>query len=139
MSFAAMVIIMVVAGPQPPSLDGLASGARQAFLSRDFGRLIETRAVVRLALPRHPVMPVVRGAAAAAILGAHASRTTDEDVSIVRSAVVEGRHGYVELSRRFRLVGTQQLQRARVLLGAVLRDGAWQVTDVLVVEAPPSP
>ncbi len=136
MSLAFLATVVVLAGgAQAAGLDSIANRAREAFLSRDFSRLLNARETVRLALPRHPVMPVVRGAAAGAILESHASRTEDQDVSVVRSALVEGRHGYVELSRRFRVIGTQEPQRDRVLLSAVLRSGTWQITEILIVEA----
>jgi len=131
---ACLALLGGLAG-QGPGLDALAVVARDAFLRRDFGVLFDRRGTVRLTVPGLSVAPNVRGPAATAILETLTRRDGNRRVSVVRAALVEGRHGYIELSQEFQLTGTQHLQRDRILLSTALDADGWRVTEVLIVDA----
>ncbi len=136
MTFHVLTAVALALSVPTPELTPVAAAAREAFTTRDFTRLLEPRRSVRLALPGRPALPVIGGAAAAATLQAFTRRTEDREVTLVRSALVEARYGYIELTRIFRVLGTQQWQRDRILLSAVLDGGRWRVAEVLIVAAP---
>lgn len=121
---------------QAPALASLAASAREAFLNQRFESLFDPRQTVRLELPRRPVGPMVRGSAAAAALLDFTRRTLDREVVIAQAEAVAAGHGLIELVRRYRLTGTGQQQRDRVLLSAVLERGTWRIAEVMVVDAP---
>ena len=117
-------------------LRSLATVAQRAFEDRRFGSLFEIRQTVRLELPHSPAGPMVRGPAAAAALTDFTRRSLDRRVEVVAATLVEARHGYIELVRRHRLAGTGELLRDRILVSAVLEQGRWRVSELMVIEAP---
>lgn len=119
---------------QGAGLGPLAETARRAFSSRDFAGLIEERQPVRLELPDGQTSTSVRGRVAAASLRGLLRRTVDRDLAIV-GAAQEGGHGYVELRRRFRVLGTQEDQVHRILIAARWDGTLWRVTEVWVARA----
>lgn len=48
------------------------------------------------------------------------------------AAVVAPGHGYVELCRRFRVLGTQEDQGQKILISARFDEGRWRVTEVWI-------
>lgn len=122
---------------QEKELGQLANVAREIFETRDFGRLFGSRQPVRLELPSQPSAVSVRGEIAAATLASMVRRTADLEFSTIGSAVVVPGHGYIEIRRRFRVLGTQEDQRQRILIGARYEEGRWRVTEVWVTASRP--
>jgi hypothetical protein len=110
----------------------LAVTARSVFEARDFARLFDDRQSVRLELPSQPTAVSVRGEIAAAALATLVRRTADLRVVTVGSAVVAPGHGYIELRRRFRVLGTQEEQDQKILISARFDEGRWRVMEVWV-------
>jgi hypothetical protein len=136
MSLLAAVAVAASLAGQPPGLDSLAAIARDAFLRRDFGVLFDRSAPVRLTVPSLSIARIVRAPAATAILETLTRRAGNRRVIVIRAALVEGRHGYIELRQEFQLTGTQHLQRDRILLSTVLDENRqWRVGEVLIDEA----
>ncbi len=133
MNWLRLVAVAALAGPiQDPELGQLAVTARSVFEARDFSRLFDDRQPVRLELPSQPTAMSVRGEIAAAALASLVRRTADIRVVTVGSAVVAPGHGYVELRRRFRVIGTQEEQGQKILISARFDEGRWRVTEVWI-------
>jgi len=122
-------------GPVEHDLSALAAATRQAFAERDFSRLFDQGQSVRLELPNHPVAVSVRGPVAAAALRDLVRRTRDLEIMNIGAAVVAPGHGYVELRRRFRVMGTQEEHAQRVLVSASLEAGHWRIAEVWIAPA----
>ena len=129
------VLLAMVLPLQDKELGQLASNARSAFETREFSRLFDDRQPVRVELPTLSAAVSVRGEIAAAALASMVRRTADLEFSTVGSAVVAAGHGYVEIRRRFRVLGTQEEQRQKILISAKFEEGRWRVTEVWVTAA----
>ncbi len=138
---SAVLLLLLQAAPQPNAdLGALSELARRTFQSRDFPGLFDDREPVRLELPNQPASVSVLGRVAAAALAGLVRRTEDVSIEGVGAAVVADGHGYVELRRVFRTVGTQERHAQRILISARLADGRWRVTEIWVAPTDrPSP
>ncbi|MCC7133299.1 MAG: hypothetical protein SFV24_07730 [Gemmatimonadales bacterium] len=133
---AALLLLFLQAPPQPTAdLGRLAESARRAFQQREFNALFDAREPVRLELPNQPASVSVAGRVAAAALSGLVRRTEDVSIDGVGAAVVAEGHGYVELRRVFRAVGTQEPHTQRILVSARLAEGRWRVTEIWVSPA----
>lgn len=136
MNWLWLVGLASLLGPaQDQELGRLAVTVRLGFEARDFARLFDERQPVRLELPSQPAAVSVRGEIAAAALGSMVRRTADIQVITLGSAVVAPGHGYVELRRRFRVLGTQEEQGQKILISARFDEGRWRITEVWVTPA----
>ena len=127
-----MAVVALMAPLQDRELGQLANSVRSALEAREFSRLFDSRRPVRLELPGQPLAVSVRGELAAAALTSMVRRTAELEYGTVGSAVVAAGHGYVEIRRRFRILGTQENRRQKILIGAKFEDGRWRVTEVWV-------
>lgn len=133
MTWLGLAALLTMAPPlQERELGQLANFAREVFATRQFARLFGDRLPVRLELPSQPSAVSVRGEIAAAALASMVRRTADLESATIGSAMVAPGHGYVEIRRRFRVLGTQEEQRQRILISAKFEDGRWRVTEVWV-------
>ena len=125
---------MLQAAPPRPqaSLSDLMSLARNAFTTRDFGLLFDERRPVRLELPNQTAAVSVRGRVAAASLASLVRRTQDVDLTAVDSAEVAPGYGYLELLRRYRVMGTDEIQTQRVLISVKREEETWRIVEFWV-------
>ena len=131
-----LILIALLQAPSPPpGHDGLAERARVAFLTGEFGRLLDPRRSVRLEPADGLVGSVVKGSLAAALLEGRGRRQRRVSVVVVRTAA-EARRGFIELLRVVQSVGTQETRRDRVLLSTTLGDDGWRVDEVLFLDWP---
>jgi hypothetical protein len=114
------------------SLDAAAQAARRAWEVHDMATLVAGAARTLIQLPgADPSGPVGRDQAAALLRDY--IRGTQEVETVVRTAreVGPGR-GFVELIRRYRVVGTQQVRSQSLLLGYVRGNGPWVLAEVRI-------
>lgn len=114
------------------SLDAAAQAARQAWEGHDMVTLVAGGARTLIQLPgADPSGPVGRDQAVALLRDY--VRGTEEVETVVRTAreVGPGR-GFVELIRRYRVVGTQQVRSQSLLLGYVRGNGSWVLAEVRI-------
>ena len=121
-------------GPQDAELAALAHVTSRAFASHDFRAMFDERLMFRLDLPGQGTSSV-QGALAATTLAEFVRRTAEIEVFLLGSAVVDVGQGYIELRRRFHLIGVQHEQTQRILISARLERGRWRVAEVSVMEA----
>lgn len=126
-------LLAAQAHPTAPELGPAAEAARKAFEEHDFSRLFRGRRPVRLRLPSQRAGVPVSGRVAAASLNAFVRRFEERAMTVLGAAIITERLGYVELERRFRLVGVAEEQSQRVLLSVRLEEGEWQVAELWVL------
>jgi hypothetical protein len=119
-------------GAQAPSLVDAAEAARQSWSSHDVAGLVGTSDRILLRLPRVAPSGPVERAQAAALLGDYLKGYEEvaTEVRVVRE--LGGGGGFVELRRRFRVVGTTELRSQAVLLSYQLRGRAWILGEVRI-------
>ncbi len=130
---ALLVLLAAQAHPLAPELGPAADAARKAFEEHDFSRLFRGRRAVRLRLPSQRAGVPVSGRVAAASLSAFVRRFEERAMTVLGAAIVTERLGYVELERRFRLVGVAEEHAQRVLLSVRLEEGEWRVAELWVL------
>ena len=118
---------------QESGLDLAAERARTAWLAHDPVALIAASPRLLIQLPgADPSVPL--GPAQAAALLADFLAPTEEIEVLVRAArEVEPGRGYVELQRRYRVTGTQDVRHQALLLGYRLATNGWMLVELRVV------
>ncbi len=120
--------------------DGLAQGvptrvaeeARHAWLEHAVDRLLASSSQVLIQLPgTDPSAPVSRSQAAA-LLQDYLGRF--EEVAVEVRTTREGERGtlYVELGRRYRVPGTQEVRNQTLFLSYQHMGGAWVLTELRI-------
>lgn len=135
MAHLVLAVVLAWSGPslQAPDLAPVAALARKSFEQHDFKSLFRGEELVRLRLPRQRGGGPIDAGVAAATLSAFTRRFEELEVAVVGAAVLDGGRGYVELRRRFRLIGLAEEETQRILISAQFRGGEWRVAEVWVV------
>lgn len=125
-------VLLLLTGPLAAQggLDAAARQARAAWLAHDPAALLRGSPGVMLQIPGADPSSAI-GRAQAGELLARFFRTSVElhvEVSVARE-VEEGR-GYVEMMRRFRVVGTSEERRETVFLGLRRLGDQWVVVEL---------
>jgi hypothetical protein len=114
-------------------LEQAANRARVAWLAHDPVALVANSPRLLVQLPGADPS-VALGPAQAAALLADFLEPTQEVETVVRAArEVEPGRGYVELQRRYRVSGTQDVRSQVLLLGYRLERGGWSLVELRVV------
>lgn len=114
------------------SLERLAETARQALERQDPGVLVGRSSRLLIQLPAaDPSAPVVR-AQAVALLERFFRGTEAVETAIRSARAVTPERGYVELTRRFRVIGTAEIRRQTVLLSYGRRGERWELVELRV-------
>lgn len=127
------ILLAVLASASNPDPKTLGDLARRALTEQRFRSLLPARQPVRLELPEGDVGVQTPGALAAVLLERRLARQTTTSASVRRTQLLDDRHGFVELVRRFETRGSQEVRAERVLLGISRGEGGWQVVEVLVL------
>jgi hypothetical protein len=123
----------IVALAQDGDLDEVAEQARQACFGHDAAALVAGSPSLVVQLPgAEPSVPLARGQATALLRDFLASG--EEVETRVRAAREVGRgRGYVELQRKYRVAGTQNVRVQMLLLSYRRTRGAWTLVEFRVV------
>ncbi len=113
-------------------LSAAAEGARAAIQQLAPASLVGDSGPILVQLPgAEPSAPVGRAQAVALLRGF--LRGTDPVATSIRSArAVTDRSGYVELTRRFRVRGTEEVREQRVLLSYRRTGDRWRLVELRV-------
>lgn len=130
---AGLMIGAAGAGAQEP-LQAAAAGVRAAWLAHDAGGVVASGPEILVQLPGADPAPAVGRAQAAALLRGFLAGGKDIEVTVRSARQVQPGVGYVELQRRFRVTGTQELRSQRVLLAYRLTGARWELAELRVVE-----
>ncbi len=118
---------------QDGALVQAAEAARQAWFAHNPAALIAESPRVVIQLPGADPSVALGPAQAAALLADFLSASQEVEVLVRAARQVEPGRGYVELQRRYRISGTQDVRSQVLLLGYRLGPGGWSLVEFRVV------
>lgn len=133
----ALVLLLATpaaAAAQDDSLEAIASAAQRAWSAQDPDGLLATAPRVVVQLPGTDPAPALGREQAAALLRDFFGRGQEVEVTLRSIREVEVGRGYVELDRRYRVAGTQEIRGQSLLLGYRRGRQGWVLTEIRVVE-----
>ena len=119
---------------QGAPLPAAAEAVRRAWLAHDVAGVVKSGVDILVQLPGADPAPAVHRAQAAALLRDFLAGGHELQVTVRSAREIEPGVGYVELQRRFRVAGTQEVRSQRVLLGYRRPAGRWELAELRVVE-----
>ena len=130
-----LILIMnaVALGAQDPSLVEAGARARDAWLAHNPAALIAQSPRVLIQLPGADPSVALGPAQAVALLADFLSPSQEVEVVVRAARQVETGRGYVELQRRYRVTGTQDVRSQVLLLGYRLGARGWSLVEFRVI------
>jgi hypothetical protein len=133
-----LVILLAVLLPlalhaQERGLSEAADQARKAWLAHDAGGLVAESPGLVLQLPGADPSAAVGPAQSAALISDFLAQAQEVEIVIRAAREVEPGRGYVELQRRYRVAGTQDVRVQSLLLGYRLGPTGWSLVELRVV------
>lgn len=129
----ALLALPATGWTQDTGLQRAADRARRAWFAHDPKGFVANSPRLLIQLPGADPS-VALGPAQAATLLADFVASAEEVETLVRAArEVEPGRGYVELQRRYRVTGTQNVRVQVLLLGYTLDRGGWNLVEFRVV------
>lgn len=123
-------------GPAAPLLDltEVGDSARAAWQRRDLRALLAPAGSGRLVvtLPTGGQSAPISADQARAMLSAYVQGTQEVTTTLQRAQAVDSAQGYVELGRRYVVVGVPGERKASILLGYRLGRSVWVLTEVRI-------
>lgn len=124
----------VAAGAQSDSLGTAADAARRAWSAQDPMALLAESPRVVVQLPGTDPAQALGRDQAAALLRDYFGRNEEVEVTLRAVREVEPGRGYVELARRYRVAGTEEIRGQMLLLSYRLGRQGWALAEIRVVE-----
>lgn len=118
---------------EPPSLSTAAEQARKAWSGHDVDALIAASPRLLVQLPDADPSAALGRAQAAALIANYVAPSQEVETAILAARVVEPGRGYVELRRRYRIAGTQEVRAESLLLSYRLGRKGWALVELRVV------
>jgi hypothetical protein len=133
-----LIAIALVAGPmqvaaQSPELGEAAERARTAWMGHDVAALVVDSPRLLMQLPGTDPSVALGPAQAAALLEDFLAQASEVETSVRAAREVEPRRGYVELERKYRIEGTQEVRTQSLLLGYRQGRSGWVLVELRVV------
>ena len=130
-------IIMLLAPAPAPAQQALlsqaAESARQAWFEHDARGLVADAPRLLVQLPGADPSVALGPAQAAALLTDYMVQGQEVETVVRAAREVEPGRGYVELQRRFRIAGTQDVRTQSLLLGYRLVRSGWRLVELRIV------
>lgn len=122
------------AAPPPRTLREAGESARSAWQAGDLDTFVGLSAGGRLlvTLPGGQESSPITPRQARAMLSAYVQGSQEVKTVFVGARAVDSTQGYVELTRRYRLVGLTGEREASMLLGFRGGEGGWTLTEVRI-------
>lgn len=134
-----VLIAMVLALPpvlgqaQERALEQAAEQAREAWFAHNAAALVANSPRLLIQLPGADPSVALGREQAAALLADFLASAHEVETSIRAAREVEQGRGYVELQRRYRVSGTQDVRTQSLLLGYRLSQDGWVLVELRVV------
>jgi hypothetical protein len=133
-----LTVLMLVAFPgsgmaQQGGLDQAAERARSAWHAHKPAELVANSPSLLLQLPGAEPSVALGPAQAAALLADFIAPAQEVETLVRAAREVEPGRGYVELQRRYRVTGTQDVRSQVLLLGYRLDRNGWTLVELRVV------
>jgi hypothetical protein len=122
-----------IAGAQQSLLSEAAESARQAWFEHDARALVADAPRLLVQLPGADPSIALGPAQAAALLADFMVQGQEVETVIRAAKEVEPGRGYVELQRRYRIAGTQDVRTQSLLLGYRLLRSGWRLVELRIV------
>lgn len=119
---------------QIPSLRPAAEAARRSWLSQDPEGLVQGSPGLHLQLPGADPSGALDRRQAAALLRDFVQNTDEVGVEIRNARQVGEDRGFVELLRRYRVSGTQEIKQQSLFLSYAREGAGWVLTGLRVAE-----
>ena len=135
---AVVILLMLLLAPtaaqsQQMELSQAAESARQAWLDHDARALVAEAPRLLVQLPGADPSIALGPAQAAALLGDYMVQGEEVETVVRAAREVEPGRGYVELQRRYRIAGTQDVRTQSLLLGYRLLSTGWRLVELRIV------
>ncbi|HEX2219184.1 MAG TPA: hypothetical protein VHG35_10290 [Gemmatimonadales bacterium] len=130
------VLLLLAPGPAPAQqalLSEAAESARQAWFEHDARRLVADAPRLLVQLPGADPSVALGPAQAAALLADYMVQGQEVETVVRAAREVEPGRGYVELQRRYRIAGTQDVRTQSLLLGYRLVRSGWRLVELRIV------
>ena len=118
---------------QAAALIAAAQHARAAWLAHDAAGLVADSPRLLVQLPGADPSAALGPAQAAALLTDFLAPSQEVETVVRAAREVEPGRGYVELQRRYRVAGTQEIRSQSLLLGYRLGRAGWSLVELRVV------
>jgi hypothetical protein len=133
-----LMALFLVAGPtagraQDLGLTEAAERARRAWLAHDAAALVVDSPRLLVQLPGADPSAALGPAQAAALLRDFLAQAQEVETEVRAAREVEPGRGYVELQRRYRIAGTQDVRVQSLLLGYRHGRTGWVLVELRVV------
>ena len=122
-----------LAGAQQMQLSDAAERAREAWFEHDAGALVTDAPRLLVQLPGADPSIALGPAQAAALLTDFMVQGQEVETLVRAAKEVEPGRGYVELQRRYRIAGTQDVRTQSLLLGYRLLRTGWRLVELRIV------
>ena len=131
------VIMFLAPGPAPAQqalLSQAAESARKAWFEHDARGLVADAPRLLVQLPGADPSVALGPAQAAALLTDYMVQGQEVETVVRAAREVEPGRGYVELQRRYRIAGTQDVRTQSLLLGYRLVRSGWRLVELRIVK-----
>jgi hypothetical protein len=129
----ALAALPAAAMAQDSRLERAAERARQAWVAHNPARLVADSPRLLIQLPGADPSVALGPAQAAALLADFLATAQEVETVVLAAREVGPGRGYVELQRRYRVSGTQNVRTQVLLLGYRLEDSGWSLVELRVV------
>ena len=129
----ALASVSPAAAAQESDLGQAAERARRAWFAHNPAELIANSPRVLIQLPGADPSVALGPAQAAALLGDFLAPSQEVEVVVRAARQVEPERGYVELQRRYRVTGTQDVRSQVLLLGYRQVGRGWTLVEFRVI------
>jgi hypothetical protein len=129
----AVVFVPVAAAGQQKALTEAAEQAREAWFTHDARGLVADAPRLLVQLPGADPSIALGPAQAAALLTDFMVQGQEVETVVRAAKEVEPGRGYVELRRRYRIAGTEDVRIQSLLLGYRLLRSGWRLVELRVV------
>lgn len=120
--------------PSPAAALGeAAERARGAWFAHDADGLVADSPRLVLQLPGADPSAALEPAQAAALIADYLTKAQEVETVVQAAREVEGGRGYVEIQRRYRVSGTQDVRTQSLLLGYRRGRSGWMLVELRVV------
>lgn len=133
MALALLLLPWAPARGQQAELRDAAESARRAWLAHDARALVAGAPRLLVQLPGADPSIALGPAQAAALLSDFMVQAQEMETVVRAAREVEPGRGYVELERRYRIAGTQDVRTQSLLLGYRLLRSGWRLVELRVV------
>lgn len=120
-------------GQDQPGLAAAAQRAREAWFGHNAAGLVADSPRLLVQLPGTDPSVALGPEQAAALLSDFLATAQEVETTVRAAREVEPGRGYVELQRRYRITGTQEVRTQSLLLGYRLARTGWSLVELRVV------